>query len=100
MIYKLDVPYQKKDKAKSFGARWDSAEHTWYYEGDELPGGLARWYFPRPEAPGAASGKAPERASGNAPGTASVETPDEALIMTSGEVSQVPVDIPYPEAGN
>ena len=37
MIYKLDVPYQKKDKAKSFGARWDSAEHTWYYEGDELP---------------------------------------------------------------
>ncbi len=72
MKYILEVPFQKKDTAKGFGARWDPFIRKWYYEGDSLPAELSSWYpnasgpskrIPVPAAlrrfePGAASGGA------------------------------------------
>ncbi len=46
MKYKLDVPYMKKDQAKSYGARWDPIDKIWYFIGNELPKGLEKWYTP------------------------------------------------------
>ncbi|TCJ96154.1 hypothetical protein EV694_1706 [Volucribacter psittacicida] len=40
----LNVPYAEKEIAKSFGARWDSYEKTWYLpKGKELPDGLKKY---------------------------------------------------------
>lgn len=44
MKYVLNVPYGEKDQAKVFGAKFNQAEKRWYYEGDELPQGLNRWF--------------------------------------------------------
>lgn len=39
----LDVPYEEKDQAKRFGARWDPDSRRWYApDGADLEG-LARW---------------------------------------------------------
>ncbi|MBD8476552.1 hypothetical protein IFT98_20865 [Pseudomonas sp. CFBP 8770] len=39
----LAVPFSEKDEAKSFGARWDPSQKTWYIpEGVEI-GPLTRW---------------------------------------------------------
>ena len=46
MHYRLNVPYQEKDEAKAYGARWNAMGRYWYFDG-ELPEGLKRWY---PEA--------------------------------------------------
>lgn len=39
----LNVQFSEKEHAKSFGARWDPKNKTWYYEGSELPEGLRRY---------------------------------------------------------
>ena len=43
-FFKLNVPFKDKDEAKKFGAKWYSEDKYWYYNGDELPEGLRRWY--------------------------------------------------------
>ena len=43
-FFKLNVPFNDKDEAKKFGAKWYSEDKYWYYSGDELPEGLRRWY--------------------------------------------------------
>ena len=49
----LRVPFAEKDQAKSYGARWDPAEKTWYWPGteDSLPDSLLPWYPKRTEEP-------------------------------------------------
>ena len=39
----LKVPYEEKDDAKSFGARWDAARKTWYVENVENIAQFMRW---------------------------------------------------------
>lgn len=33
--YYLNVPYADKEKAKSFGSKWDPKKKKWYYEGND-----------------------------------------------------------------
>ena len=43
VIY-LDVPFERKDEARAYGARWDPAEKKWYAPADVDPAPLlARW---------------------------------------------------------
>lgn len=44
MIYKLNVPFRLKDRAKELGAKWNWEEKYWYYDGESLPEGLSLWY--------------------------------------------------------
>ena len=44
MVYRLNVPFQQKDQAKACGAKWNFTEKYWYFDGEELPDGLRRWY--------------------------------------------------------
>lgn len=44
MRFRLNTPYAEKDEAKALGARWNWQGKFWYYDGDELPEGLKRWY--------------------------------------------------------
>ena len=41
-MYRLNVPFREKDKAKAKGAKWDWQEKFWYC--DELNDDLRRWY--------------------------------------------------------
>ena len=43
-FFRLNVPYTDKEEAKSFGAKWFSQGKYWYYDGEDLPDGLRRWY--------------------------------------------------------
>lgn len=43
MRINLKVPYEEKDKAKSRGARWDSARKTWYVEDAEDLRPFLKW---------------------------------------------------------
>ncbi len=42
MIY-LDVGYDDKDDAKTFGAKWDSKARKWYFPGGDLPQELEKY---------------------------------------------------------
>ncbi len=42
MRYYLNVPFQQKDQAKVYGARWDPDKRLWYCT--ELNSGLMQWY--------------------------------------------------------
>ena len=44
MHYRLNVSFSEKERAKALGARWNYVDRYWFYEGDELPEGLKRWY--------------------------------------------------------
>lgn len=43
MIYWLDVSYAQKEFAKSYGARWNKDEGSWFYEGETLPKRLEKY---------------------------------------------------------
>ena len=47
----LRVPYEFKDQAKSYGARWDAARKQWFFPGTEadLPEWLSQ-FLPTAEA--------------------------------------------------
>ena len=42
MSYRLNVPYNEKDEAKRYGAKWNFSEKYWYCS--ELTDDLRRWY--------------------------------------------------------
>ena len=42
MSYRLNVPYNKRDEAKRYGAKWNFGEKYWYCS--ELTDDLRRWY--------------------------------------------------------
>jgi len=42
----LNVPFHEKDQAKKLGARWDSAQKTWYVENVENIAKFMRWMPP------------------------------------------------------
>ena len=43
-FFRLNVPFNEKEQAKSFGAKWFALGKYWYYDGEELPEGLKAWY--------------------------------------------------------
>jgi hypothetical protein len=46
----LNVPYEEKDYARQYGARWDSIRKKWYYPGQDLPQELEK-YVPVSQVP-------------------------------------------------
>ena len=48
-FFRLNVPFNEKEQAKSFGAKWFALGKYWYYDGEELPEGLKVWYDAPPE---------------------------------------------------
>ena len=59
MTIYLNVPYDVKDKAKSYGARWDAARKQWFFTGTdaEMPEWL-RKFVPAAGAAAKTSGPA------------------------------------------
>lgn len=44
MIFRLTAGYLEREQVKALGAKFNFQEKYWYYEGEELPEGLRRWY--------------------------------------------------------
>ena len=84
MKYVLEVPFQKKELAKGFGARWDPFIRKWYYEGERLPAELSPFYSDAPAKAGRIP--VPERRGAfrtPAPGTANAEDPYAAYLSVT-----------------
>lgn len=82
MKFVLEVPFPKKDEAKSFGARWDASIKKWYYIGNELPSGLKKWYPKR--AASSAAPKASTATASAAQTSTPVPAPGPAPVSSTG----------------
>lgn len=88
MRINLATPFAEKDAAKALGARWDSAQKTWYITDVADLGPFLRWLpdaaQPAPKASRATSAAPPRARAAASPAAGNTVTSSVTVIVFCG----------------